>query len=79
MSEDASLPPNAPMTNGAYATFRSGEADASSTYLRTICAHMHKRVSLVITQTAVSDADRRMQEQTRVALSVIRRALKDYE
>ena len=73
MSGDASLPPNAPMANGVH-----GEADASTT-LSEVSFDMHSRVSAFLSASPKSDAMRRTQEQTRISLSVIEKALQDYE
>jgi hypothetical protein len=73
MSGDASLPPNAPMANGVH-----GEADASTT-LSEVCSDMHSRVSAFLSTSPKSDIIRRTQEQTRISLGVIEKALQDYE
>jgi hypothetical protein len=73
MSGDASLPPNAPMANGVH-----GEADASTT-LSEVCSDMHSRVSAFLSASPKSDIIRRTQEQTRISLGVIEKALQDYE
>jgi FAD synthetase len=76
MSSDASLPPNAPMANGL--DHGHGEADASTT-LSEVCADMHNRVSAFLAASPKSDTTRRTQEQTRISLGVIEKALQDYE
>jgi hypothetical protein len=73
MSGDASLPPNAPMANGVH-----GEADASTT-LSEVCSDMHSRVSAFLSASPKSGTIRRTQEQTRISLGVIEKALQDYE
>ena len=78
MSGDASLPPNAPLANGA--DHGHGEADASSsTTLPEVCADMHNRVSAFLAAFPKSDILRKTQEQTRISLGVIEKALQDYE
>lgn len=76
MSGDASLPPNAPMANGI--DHGHGEADASTT-LAEVCADMHNRVSAYLAAPSKSEIIRRTQEQTRISLGVIEKALQDYE
>jgi hypothetical protein len=76
MSGDALLPPNAPLANGL--DHGHGEADASTT-LSEVCADMHRRVSAFLAASPKSDTIRRAQEQTRISLGVIEKALQDYE
>ena len=85
---DASLPPHAPMTNGTL-TPGHGEVDAShwesppppssdEPLLQDVCADIHNRVEAFLAVQDDSDVTRRTQEQTRIALDVIEKALKDY-
>jgi hypothetical protein len=76
MSGDASLPPNAPMANGL--DRGHGEADASTTLSET-CANLHNRVSAFLAASPKSEIISRTQEQTRISLGVIEKALQDYE
>jgi hypothetical protein len=76
MSGDASLPPNAPMANGI--DHGCGEADASTT-LAEVCADMHNRVSAFLAAAPKSEIIRRTQEQSRISLGVIEKALQDYK
>jgi hypothetical protein len=76
MSSDASLPPQAPMTNGSH-----GEADAStptSTTLREVCADLNARVTAFLAVPAEDETTAKTQEQTRIALGVIERALEEH-
>lgn len=76
MSGDASLPPNAPVANGL--DRGHGEADASTT-LSEVCADVHSRVSAFLSATPKSDLMKRTQEQTRISLGIMEKALQDYE
>ena len=78
MSSDASLPPNAPVTNGLKDRSH-GEADASSTTIAEVCADVHRRVSAFLNAAPTSDRVRSTQEQTRISIGVIEKALRDYE
>jgi hypothetical protein len=55
-----------------------GEADASTT-LAEVCADMHNRVSAFLTAAPKSEIIRRTQEQSRISLGVVEKALQDYE
>jgi FAD synthetase len=89
MSNDASLPPNAPIINGLDIQHPiHGEEDASpssatisrsTSSLETVCKDLHGRVSAFLKRPPDSDMIRRVQEQTRVSIDVIEKALKDYE
>lgn len=92
MSDDASLPPNAPMINGQDSRPQiDGEEDASPSSttttttpasvpsLEAVCADLHGRVSAFLNKTADSDSTRKVQEQVRISISVIEKALTDYE
>jgi FAD synthetase len=84
---NTSLPQQAPMTNGT-PTMVNGEADvsvSSSTYpeaqrsLEDVCALLHEQVSSFLAAKADDDVTRRTQEQTRISMQVIEKALNDYE
>ncbi|EXJ84635.1 hypothetical protein A1O3_05305 [Capronia epimyces CBS 606.96] len=64
-----SLPPNAPVTNG--------EADVSS--LQNVCALLHAQVADFLAAPPPDEVTERTQEQTKIALEVIAKALQDYE
>ncbi|KAK6381482.1 3'-phosphoadenosine 5'-phosphosulfate sulfotransferase [Exophiala oligosperma] len=74
---NASLPPNAPMMNGSL-TSSHGEADASSS-LEHICARLHSQVDSFLAAPPSDDVTKRTQEQTKITLGVIEKALEDYE
>ena len=83
MSTATSLPPNAPVTNGTSASGH-GEADVSSDgpssfSLERVCADLHEQVCAFLASAATDDVTRRTQEQTRIALGVIEKALEDYQ
>jgi FAD synthetase len=64
------------MTNGSH-----GEADAStptSTTLREVCADLNARVRAFLAVPAEDETTAKTQEQTRIALGVIERALEEY-
>ena len=88
---DASLPPNAPMTNGTL-TPGHGEVDASPPLpastnlhddgqpsLKDVCQDIHDRVERFLAIQDGSDLVKRTQEQTRIGLGVIEKALREYE
>lgn len=83
---NASLPPNAPTTNGV-ATHGHGEADVPSSHhpanrrltLEEVCAQLHSQVTAFLSAEPSDDVTRRTQEQSRIALGVIDKALRDYE
>jgi hypothetical protein len=88
MSNDASLPPNAPIVQGLHDQPRTnGEEDASSasaagsapSSLEAVCADLHRRVSAFLDKPPDSDLTRRVQEQVRISIGVIEKALNDYE
>jgi hypothetical protein len=82
MSNDASLPPNAPIVQGSHNEPRTnGEEDASSasTSLEAVCADLHRRVSAFLDKPPDSDLTRRVQEQVEISIGVIEKALNDYE
>lgn len=81
-----SLPPNAPMTNGTTTTttIGHGEADVSmnnstASSLQQVCADLHAQVSAFLSSVPPDDVTRRTQEQTRIALGVVEKALLEYE
>ncbi|EXJ55255.1 hypothetical protein A1O7_08181 [Cladophialophora yegresii CBS 114405] len=82
----ASLPPQAPMTNGIHKMV-NGEADvlsssnpASATHsLRDICAVLHGQVDAFLSAAPEDDVTRRTQKQTRISMQVIEKALNDYD
>ena len=87
MTRDASLPPNAPMTNGTL-TPGHGEADASTMpsaphperpSLKEVCADVHSRVTAFLGLEATDETLRRTQEQVRVGIGIVEKALEDYE
>ena len=75
------------MTNGEH-TLANGEADVSShsrAYpattkhsLEEICASLHRQVSSLLAVEAKDNVTSRTQEQTRIAMRVIEKALEDY-
>ncbi|OAP64880.1 hypothetical protein AYL99_00852 [Fonsecaea erecta] len=78
-----SLPPNAPMANGTLAAV-NGEADVSSSSasahsLQDVCALVHAQVSAFLSAAPEDDVTRRTQEQARISMGVIEKALNDYE
>ncbi|KAI1610771.1 FMN adenylyltransferase [Exophiala viscosa] len=81
---NASLPPNAPATNGI-PTQGHGEADVSShpanrsLTLAEVCAQLHSQVDSFLSADPQDDVTRRTQEQSRIALGVIDKALRDYD
>ncbi|KAL2429819.1 hypothetical protein ABEF95_011493 [Exophiala dermatitidis] len=86
---DTSLPPNAPMTNGNVAPGH-GEADVSSHTdntdtttpwppLQDICAMINDQVNDFLATSPPDEVTKRTQEQTKIALEVISKALEDYE
>ena len=88
---DASLPPHAPMTT-ANGTLKPGhgEVDASHSEhppptslgappLKDVCANIHNRVETFLALKGGDGVVKRTQEQTKIALGVIEKALKDYE
>jgi hypothetical protein len=88
MSNDASLPPNAPIVQGAHdQPGINGEEDASpasaaapaSSSLEAVCADLHRRVSAFLDKLPDSDLTRRVQEQAKISIGVIEKALNDYE
>jgi hypothetical protein len=89
MSNDASLPPNAPIVNGAEIQPQThGEEDASprsvtlltsTSSLEAVCEDLHRRVTAFLKKPPDSDLTRTVQEQTRISIGVIEKALKDYE
>ena len=76
MSSDTRLPPQAPMING------HGEADTYSApsrrTLSEVCADLHRRVSAFLSAPATDGTIASTQEQTRIALAVIEKALEDH-
>lgn len=90
MSNDASLPPNAPITNGPETQPKvHGEEDASpcpanitpakTPSLEAVCEDIHGRISAFLDKPPDSELRRRVQEQTRISIGVIEKALNDYE
>ena len=93
MTSDASLPPNAPMTNGTLtpsAPDSHGEADASSTpdlgapppeipSLKEVCADVHSRITAFLATPATDATLRSTQKQVEIGIYIIRKALEDYE
>lgn len=89
MSNDASLPPNAPIINGSDNQPRiNGEEDASpspattpasTSSLEAVCADLHRRVTAFLNKPPDSDLMQRVQEQTRISIGAIEKALNDYE
>ncbi|KAI9873630.1 MAG: hypothetical protein M1823_007874, partial [Watsoniomyces obsoletus] len=90
MTSDASLPPNAPVTNGTLtpSAHGHGEADASTRptttphpptpSLKEVCADIHSRVSAFLATPAEDEVTRSTQEQTTIGIGVIEKALEDY-
>ena len=90
MTSDASLPPNAPMTNGTLTPSAHGEADASSTPatnsphpgippLKEVCAYVHSRISAFLATPGTDATLRSTQVQVKIGIGIIRKALEDYE
>lgn len=89
MSNDASLPPNAPIINGLDTQPQiDGEEDASplsatipasTSSLEAVSQDMNRRVTAFLNRRPDSDLVRRVQEQTRISIAVIEKALTDYE
>ncbi|KAL6244171.1 3'-phosphoadenosine 5'-phosphosulfate sulfotransferase [Rhinocladiella similis] len=74
---NASLPPNAPMMNGSL-TSSHGEDDASSS-LEHVCARLRSQVDSFLAAPPSDDVTKRTQEQTKITLGVIEKALEDYD
>ena len=86
MSNDASAAAASPMTNGASQNGSHREADASTgtsgpppSSLASVCADLHARVTHFLNAEPDTETLRRTQAQTRVAISVIEKALQDFE
>jgi len=86
MSSDASAAAFSPMTNGTSLGGIHREADASTTEhpassstLSDVCADLHQRVTNFLNAEPKEEVVRRTQQQTKVALQVIEKALRDYE
>lgn len=89
MSQDASLPPNAPIVEGSEIQPKiNGEEDASSSSatvpastssLEATCEDIHCRVSAFLDRPPDSDLTRKVQEQTRISIGVIEKALNEHE
>lgn len=89
MSNDASAAAASPMTNGTSQDGSHREADASTSIsthseappssLASVCADLHRRVTNFLNAEPDTEALSRTQAQTRVAISVIEKALSDYE
>lgn len=81
MSSDASAAAASPMTNGTASSEGHREADASnlSTSLAEVCADLNRRVTNFLNAVPKSEAVKHTQEQTRIAVEVIHKALQDYE
>ncbi|KIY01756.1 uncharacterized protein Z520_01894 [Fonsecaea multimorphosa CBS 102226] len=84
-----SLPPNAPMANGTFAAV-NGEADVSSSSasahippashsLQDVCALVHAQVSSFLSAVPEDEVTRSTQEQARISMGVIEKALNEYE
>ncbi|ETI20801.1 hypothetical protein G647_07143 [Cladophialophora carrionii CBS 160.54] len=80
----ASLPPQAPMTKGIHKMV-NGEADVLSSSnpathsLQDVCAVLHGQVDAFLSAAPENDVTRRTQEQTRISMQVIEKALNDYD
>lgn len=81
MSHDASAAASSPMTNGTGDSQVNREADASSTSssLADICAELHTRVTRFLNVESESEQVKRTQEQARISIQVIEKALQSYE
>lgn len=92
MSSDASAAAASPMTNGSVpsGTGSHREADASNNpatasstqhlqSLADVCADLNQRVTSFLTASPESEVVKRTQEQTRISIKVIEKALEDYE
>ncbi|KAF7846381.1 hypothetical protein BT93_L4480 [Corymbia citriodora subsp. variegata] len=81
MSSDASAAALSPITNGTVVNLVSREADASNGHhpsLSEVCADLHNRVQRFLAARSDEKYKSSTQEQTRIALQVIQRALRDY-
>ncbi|OAL40430.1 hypothetical protein AYO20_00166 [Fonsecaea nubica] len=81
-----SLPPKAPMTNGTLASVSvNGEADVPSSpapishSLQEVCALLHAQVASFLSAAPEDDVTRKTQEQARISMRVIEKALDEYE
>ncbi|KAH0834494.1 hypothetical protein FOPE_03819 [Fonsecaea pedrosoi] len=81
-----SLPPKAPMTNGTLASVLvNGEADVPSSpapishSLQEVCALLHAQVASFLSAAPEDDVTRKTQEQARISMRVIEKALDEYE
>ncbi|KEF52999.1 uncharacterized protein A1O9_10907 [Exophiala aquamarina CBS 119918] len=83
-----SLPPNAPMTNGVASGH--GEADVTATEnsqidsggassLQNVCAGLHAQVQAFLSSSPPDEVTKRTQDQTRTAMGVVEKALRDYQ
>ena len=89
MSDDASLPPNAPIISGREtqpqvhgeedASPSSANIPASTSSLEAVCADLHRRVTAFLEKPTASDLTLRVQQQTRTSIGVIEKALINYE
>ncbi|KAK5947531.1 3'-phosphoadenosine 5'-phosphosulfate sulfotransferase [Knufia obscura] len=92
MSSDASAAAASPMTNGSVpsGTGSHREADASNNpatasstqhlqSLADVCADLNQRVTSFLTASPESEVVKRTQEQTRISIKVIEKALEDYD
>lgn len=86
MSSDASAAASSPMTNGPSPGGSHREADASTTghpvsssTLAEVCADLHQRVNNFLNSEPKDELTRRTQEQTKVSVQVVEKALQDYE
>jgi len=93
MSSDASAAAASPMTNGTVPSGNEShrEADASRNpatdssvvqqqrSLAEVCADLNQRVTSFLTASPESKAVKRTQEQTRISIKVIEKALEDYK
>lgn len=72
------------MTNGIASTSH-GEADVSDTptanappTLKDVCAQLNAQVSAFLSAPPPDDVTRRTQQQTRIAMDVVERAVREY-
>ncbi|KAK5077931.1 3'-phosphoadenosine 5'-phosphosulfate sulfotransferase [Lithohypha guttulata] len=83
MSSDASAAAASPMTNGTSLYGSHREADASTSppsshTLADVCADLHNRVTKFLNAEPQNETTKRTQQQTKVAMGVIEKALHDY-
>lgn len=86
MFNDASAAAASPMTNGTSPSAGHREADASTTppsasttSLAEVCADLNQRVTNFLAAEPVDEVTKQTQEQTRISIGVIGKALQEYD